>query len=174
MKNTAINAFKYTGIVTLSQYIGTKKIQVAQIHNEGGKALFRFLTNCLVGNFNIAKLTMPAKVMVLERTNKDEDSATPTYAQLINGTDFTKLLTSPTQIDNIESSRVRYSFIIQKETVESFRDFDNLYLGLYTNEATVDTPENYVAVCKLEVPKTITRASIVVDWDLVISNINSD
>ena len=59
MKNTAINTLKYTGIVTLSQYIGSKKRQIARMHNEGGDALFRFLANCLAGDFTTAKLTMP-------------------------------------------------------------------------------------------------------------------
>jgi hypothetical protein len=173
MKNVATNTINYSGIVTLSQYSGSKKIKIAQFHNEGGDTLFNFLADCLVGDFAIAKLTRPTKVMLIERTNPDEEFAVPEYGVPIGSGGFIYLLTKPEKIKTTYGeSRVRYSFIVQKEVINSI-SFDNIYLGLYTDEATLETPGNYAAICKLDLNKNnLVNASLVVDWELVISNIS--
>jgi hypothetical protein len=54
--------------------------------------------------------------------------------------------------------------------------FENLYLGLYTDDATFDEErlQNYAALCKLDLNGTsIANASLAVDWELVISNIST-
>ena len=67
MKNTAINTLNYTGIVSLSQCIGNRKIKIAQMHNTGGASLFNFLANCLIGNFTTAKINYPTKIKLINR-----------------------------------------------------------------------------------------------------------
>ena len=176
MKNIATNTLKYSGIVTLSQYYGSKKIKIAQFHNAGGSPLFDFLADCLAGDFTMATLTRPTKIMLIERTNPDDESAVPEYGQPNNSTGFTYLLTKPEKIpSNDGMSRVRYSFIVQKETINSISNFDNLYLGLYTNEATFDNAGDYAAICKLSLTKNnLINASLAVDWELTISNISEE
>ena len=71
MKNIATNTLGYTGIVTLSQYINSKKIKIAQVHNEGSYPLFNFLSDCLLGDFSIAALALPNKIMLLKKDDND-------------------------------------------------------------------------------------------------------
>lgn len=172
MKNTAINTLKYTGIVTLSQYSGSKKIKLLQVHNTGGDSLFEFLTSCLMGDFATARLTRPTKIMLLERINPNDKYDPPVYDQPANSQGFMYLITKPEKISESGSSRVRYSFVIPKETIASVKSSDNLYLGLYTNEA--EAPENFAAICELKLANnSIPNAALVVDWDLIISNISN-
>ena len=169
MKNTAINTLKYTGIVTLSQYIGSKKIKISQVHNTGGDSLFEFFASCLLGDFTTAKLIRPTKVMLLERTNDDP----PVYTQPTNGSGFIYIITKPEKVSDTGSCRVKYSFVIPKDDVASIRSSDNLYLGLFADEVSVDNPENFAAICELKLANNIINASLVVDWELIISNINN-
>ena len=71
-KNKAINTFTYTGVVTLSQYIGSKKIQVAQVHNAGGASLFEFLADCLIGDIEIAQTKRPTKIKLIYHSKIDD------------------------------------------------------------------------------------------------------
>jgi hypothetical protein len=169
MKNTAINTLKYTGIVTLSQYIGSKKRQIARMHNEGGDALFRFLANCLAGDFAKAKLTMPTKVMLVELV--DENDLAAGYQIPVNSVGFIHLLTKPEIVYDKQFSSVRYSCVIPKETVDSLSDLKTPYLGLYTDEATIQTPNEYAAICKLNLTRSnVASTALVIDWELAISN----
>jgi hypothetical protein len=160
MKNIAINTLKYTGIVTLSQYIGNKKIKVAQMHNNGGSPLFNFLTDCLVGDFENARLNRPTKIKLLSYNTESK------AYEAVSG--FITLLYPAEKVDG---PAVRYSFMISKEFIAS-ADFTNLYLGLYTS-ATTDV-NNFAAICKLNISKTsLTNVALLVDWELAISNADS-
>ena len=172
MKNTAINTLKYTGIVTLSQYIGTKKFKIAQQHNAGGSYLFDFLAHSLIGDFTYAKILKPTKVVVLKR-KKTEGNDGYTY---ISKSGFITLTTNPEIITDNDKTRVRYSFIIPKDQVESLvtDDLTGLCLGLYSNAVTdFNELHNYSAICEIgSVSKNaLINSSLVVDWELVISNI---
>lgn len=169
MKNTAINTISYTGIVTLSQRIGTKKTIVTQVHNAGGSSLFNFLANCLSGHFSQVMNNWPTKIKILEYSAGDS-TASYDYSS-VSG--FIFLNTEP-EIDYTDLSccRVRYSFMVPRDLLENITGNTNLGLGLYTHGATEDEPENFAAFCQLG---TIDRgdlinASLIVDWDLIISN----
>ena len=168
MKNIAINTLKYTGVVTISQYIGGKKITLAKVHNEGGPALFEFLANCLVGDFTLAKATRPVKATILAK------DANGNYVQHNYGVGFVGILTEPEKVyDNSTGTfnGVKYSFLIPKEIVENIGDINNAYLGLYTNGATMENLDYFAARCKLKLSKTNTiSAALLVDWQLMITN----
>ena len=171
MKNTAINTIKYTGIVTLSQYTGSKKVKIAQLHNAGGDSLFRFLANCLVGDFTAARLLRPTKIMLVKL--KNPSSFAEGFERLSTSAGFTYQLTKPEIVytKDSSSSRVRYSFVIAKEEVVNIDKFENLYMGLYTDDVTLNNPDDYAAICKLDIVKSsIANASLAIDWELVISN----
>ena len=166
MKNIAINNLKYTGIVTLSQYIGQKKVKIAQVHNTGGDSLFNFFASSLIGDFTMAKALRPTKIMLLKQTNTPEN---PIYETTDNA-DFYYLLTRPEKITSAGLSRIKYSFLIPKQDVDRL-DFEKLCVGLYADAATTDEPGNYAAVCNLGLSKNnVVSASLVVDWELIISN----
>lgn len=175
MKNTAVNTLKYTGMVTLSQYIGTKKIKIMQKHNEGGPALFEFLTDCLIGDFTKAHATLPNKIILLER----DPAAGANKYKAKSGVIY---LLSPAEkeYDHSESNnpKVRYSFMVPKEQVESV-DFSELSIGLYNstfNDQETDSSDalaNCVARCDLDLLVSgVINTALVVDWEMSFSTAN--
>jgi hypothetical protein len=168
MKNTAINTLKYTGEVTLSQYIGQKKYRVAQLHNAGGNALFNFLADCLIGEFNIAKANRPTKIMLISRSADGPDGY---EYRGVSG--FIYLLTNPEKVYNVEDTdaicRVRYSFIIPQDMIEGINSLDKLGIGLYSDAEK--SPEAFAAYCEFDVSaSSLVNTALVVDWELIISN----
>lgn len=165
MKNTAINTLTYTGVVTLSQYVGKKKLQIAQMHNTGGDYLFEFLAECLAGNLDKARAIRPTKVMILRSTDllAFDDIAGTFY-----------LITKPEKLNKRGGMGVRYSFLLPKNVIEDINTFDNIYLALYADAVDTTKPanlSNYAALCKLEITKNnIINASLAIDWELIISN----
>ncbi len=177
MKNTAINTLGYTGIVTLSQYIGSQKIELARKHNSGGGPLFDFLADCLIGDFSRAKILRPTKIMLVKRTKNLTPRGTSSDYSYTSMSGFIYLLTKPEKIYNPTQSKVRYSFIIPKDQLENMTDFEGLHIGLYTNAVTTSESEdlkNYAALCELQSADLSNSirigASLVVDWELIISN----
>ena len=154
----------YTGIVTLSQKVGKKKVKIAQLHNAGGKALFEYLAACLAGDFDTAKLNRPTKIMLLSH---DSDN------KIIKAKDtpFIHIITAPkiaysSEIEGV----VEYSFTISQD-IFSGTAFDAV--GLYTNTATEQDVENYAAYCPIasEDLTDISLSSVLLlDWELHISN----
>lgn len=178
MKNKAINTLGYTGIVTLSQYNGSKKIQLAQIHNTGGASLFTFLANCLIGDFTYAKTNWPTKIKILERVALDE-SATEKRYDYYSASGFIFLRTTPEIIqNNLNECRVRYSFMVPRDLLENVNSSGDFGLGLYTHSASESSPEDFAAYCSLSNDLNVSMselatASLLVDWELVIANNNS-
>jgi hypothetical protein len=169
MKNNVINTLKYTGIVTLSQYIGKNKIKIAQTHNEGGESLFNFLIDCLIGDFDIASNNRPNKVMLLQKS--DENNSNSQYRQADWGVGFIGLLTKPEKVYSVDNVKVRYSFVIPKELVNNITDYNNLYLGLYTANTSMLNPNDFAAICELKgLGNAGITAAVIVDWELMFSN----
>lgn len=164
MKNKALNTLGYTGIVTLSRNVGSKKIKIAQVHNTGASSLFDFLSDCLIGEFEVARLTRPAKIKLLYVDGSSYSSASG----------FIGLLTKPVKVHEPNQSRIRYSFVIPRDYLEGIDSFNSLGLGLYANGALDSKLEDFSAFCALDLDKNaLTGASLVVDWELVISNVGT-
>ena len=163
MKNSTKNIAAYSGVVTLSKYVGKKKIKITQQHNTGGTVLFDFISDCLAYNFEKANIKKPAKIMLLTETDGSYSAAST----------FVSLLTSPPRAVTTNKSSVKYSFIVPKDQIEVLTDFENLYVGLYPSytKDKLDELENYVALCKLNInKKDVVNTALVVDWDLIIEN----
>lgn len=181
MRNIITNNLTYAGTVTVSQRIGHKKVPVLQVHNNGNLPLFNFLTECLTGNFETAKLARPTKIMILKQTKfPDEGVEKLTYERLSS---FIYLLASPERRYSSETtsiSKVCFSFIIPRDLLESI-DFENddkdvtYMLGLYPANATLSDITEYSAICEFDLSRvnasTIGVSSVlVVDWELSISD----
>lgn len=163
MENTA-NILNYTGIVTLSQYIGDKKIKIAQAHNEGKIALFDFLADCLIGDFDIAKINRPTAIRLL---NKDKDGIYKGVSGLIY------LLNKPEKLyDEDEGScKVCYSFSVSSSLLEDEMEFTSV--GLYSRHAALSEPGDFAAVCDInnqETSQIDSSSVLIVDWELIIAN----
>jgi hypothetical protein len=162
IKGKAINSLSYTGIVRLSQYTNGKKVTIAEEHNEGGKILFNFLADCLVGDFDIARQDRPTKILLL----REEDG---NLAKASN-TSFIYLLTRPEKVYSKENECViRYSFIIPQEY---FIGTNFNAIGLYAESADEYNVSDYAAYCYVEANEwSISRSSVLIlDWELHISN----
>lgn len=163
IKSVAVNNIEYTGIVKLSQYTNGKVFTVLEKHNEGGTALFNFLTDCLLGDFDIAKFDRPSKIMLL---NINEDGI---LAKATN-TSFIYLLSKPEKVYSTEKKGiVRYSFIIPQDY---FVGTDFNAIGLYTNSTSELDLEDYAAFCEVDLSDVSLSISsvLVLDWELHISN----
>jgi hypothetical protein len=160
MKNNAINTLNYTGIVTLSRYVGSKKIEIAKLHNSGGYSLFNFFSDCLVGNFDIAKINRPTKIMLLA---KDADG---NFAQ---ASDFIVQVSNPEKIYKATSSAVKLSFMIPQD---KFSSTTFTHIGLYANSTSYDDCDQYAALVAKPTSLTNLSASsaLLIDWELNISN----
>ncbi len=165
MKNTAINTLNYSGIVTLSQQVGKKKVIIAKAHNTGGESLFNFLADCLTGKLDAANV--PTKIKLVNREKYDDASYKYESA---SGFVF---LRSPAEKTKTTSGEccVRYSFIVPRDILENITNIETLGIGLYARSASEADPENFIAFCpvKFNVGQII-NSSLLVDWDLIISN----
>ena len=165
IKGTAVANIEYTGIVKLSQCIKGKNFVLAEMHNAGGKPLFNFLANCLIGDFEVARLTRPAKIMLLQ-----EDEETGGIMKASN-TSFIYLLSKPDMVYSAENkSIVRYSFIIPQDF---FSGTSFNAIGLYNSSATEADLEDYSAFVgniNLSNVNVSISSVLVLDWELHISN----
>lgn len=170
MKNSAINSLGYTGIVTLSQYSNNKKIVLKQVHNSGSNPLFNFFANCLLGDFETAKLELPTKIKLLYA---EKDDNTDEITKLESASGFIYLLNKPERLyteSYIASSSICYSFIIPRDIVER-SNFNSI--GLYPDAAAEEDVDNHAAICMVDgVSGMSTSAVLVVDWELIITNNN--
>ena len=165
MKNTAINTLGYTGTVTLSQYINGKKRIICQEHNRGNYPLFDFLADCLIGDFEVASLDRPNKIMLLRENEQHELEQASTFIYMLNKPEKT--------VTEGATSSVKYSFLIPNAMLKN--TFSSI--GLYNSRTTETDLEHYAAFCnvkdKIKQASSITSA-LVIDWELNISNKNGD
>ena len=177
MNNTAINTLMYTGLVTISQYRGSKKVELLQSHNSGANPLFNFLSDCLVGNFDTANRNMPTKIRLLVK-EKDQNGNVISNRYTAATRDFIYLTTNPEKMSSSSQgelqSDVRYSFKISKDMIIE-ENFDGI--GLYTDSA--EDINNFAAYCnvtqdELRVAGLSASSVLVVDWLLTISNKDGD
>ena len=166
--STTNNSLKYTGVVTLSQYIGDKKVEIAKVHNAGAYPLFNFLSDCLLGDFELANLNRPTKIMLL---SKVYDSANSNSFDYVSNSGFMSVTSKPEKVyDSNTSSKIRYSFIITRDKLEG-TSFD--CIALYPMSASMQDYKNFSAICDVRQKDMSTIAStmsLVVDWELTISN----
>jgi hypothetical protein len=162
MKGTAANTIGYTGIVTLSQYINSKKIVITKVHNEGKLPLFNFLADCLAGDFDIAKIDRPTKIMLL---NESEDGV----CTKAGNASFIHILAKPERVYSATEGIVRYSFLIPPEAIIGA---NCNAIGLYTASASEADLDDFAAHCIVDLDSSgISLSSILlVDWELHISN----
>ena len=173
MKSTTTNGLNYTGIVSLSQYTNHKKTPIARIYNNGGNALFNFLSDCLVGDFDSARITRPTKIMLLN-TEYDGENENKKVKKMSSASGFIYLISKPEKVF-VESttaiSKVCYSFVIARDTLEN-ATFNSI--GLFADNATLDDVVNfnYAAFCDISLSTSDIAASslLAVDWELNISN----
>lgn len=161
MRSKTINPIKYSGTVTLSQSINGKKFIIKQLHNRGTNKLFNFFSECLIGDFDVAKLHRPDKLMLLEEYASTESQSGVNY---LSKSKFISMQAAPEIVDE---DRVRYSFIVGRDYL-SGSSFT--HIGLYSKSAT--SADEFAAICQIDDISDSTSASsvLVIDWELKLTN----
>ena len=164
MKNKAINTLEYTGVVRLSQYIGSKKVEVAKLQNEGSYSLFNFFADCLVGDFEVAQINRPTKIMLLQKDSKT--------SEFTSKSGFIFQTSKPEKVYDTAKGTVRYCFIIPKDLISSIKPETVTHIGLYANSATDGEETNFSALVGVDLTNDdlASAAAVLVDWELNISN----
>jgi hypothetical protein len=173
MKNIAKNTLRYAGTVTLSQLVGDKKIKVAQVHNAGSYSLFNFFSDCLVGDFDIAKANRPTKIRLLSYVDEDANGNKLEKGYYESRSDYYYLYAKPEKSYNNGKSTVRYSFTIPRLDVEGLGSDCNR-IALYTNSTGYTEIDNFAAICTLNLREQNYSAAsaLLIDWELNIMNRN--
>jgi hypothetical protein len=167
IKSVAQNNIGYTGIVKLSQYTGGKKFSIAEIHNVGGKPLFNFLVDCLMGNFKEAAANRPVKIMLLNVEGTGEN----TTIKAATDTGLISLLNAPEKLYSATEGIVRYSFMIPQEYFANNSRFNaiGLYPGYVTKPSEAGDFAAYCLVDRSDWDISISSV-LVLDWELHIAN----
>jgi hypothetical protein len=116
-KSTAIG---YRGDVKLSTYQGKYLLSSKTYRNEGALPLFRFLADCLAGNFPAAYKNRPYKIRLLKVMGEDPDNIVMPQALRENTSvdkhcsDFIMMTTAPevivSETSEGQSCKVSFSF----------------------------------------------------------------
>jgi hypothetical protein len=163
MKNTAINKLEYTGTVTMSRYIGSKKVKIAQAQNAGKYPLFNFFSDCLLGDFDIARANRPDRIRLLSKTDENAYESRSGFIIQTN---------KPEKVYSESEGIVRYSFIITMEHLQG-NTFNSI--GLYNSSA--EGADEFVA--SVQIPQAQAEqlsaslsisSALVIDWELHIAN----
>ena len=173
MKSAARNTLAYTGNVTLSQYVGSKKVVVGKVHNSGGKPLFDFFISCLTGDFTTANALLPRRIGLFTAKYNTDGS----LSEITKKFGTWGLLLPARKVDSTEdNSSVCYSFTIPFEIISPITSFEDAYVGLYSEAETSKEEDmdygNYMAYFSLS---TLNRslflnAALAVDWELQVIN----
>jgi hypothetical protein len=165
MKNIATNNLNYNGTVTLSKRLGSKKIPLKSVTNSGKSPLFKFFADCLAGNFDTARVSMPAMIKLLRKDDK---------GKYTSASGFVYLRSVPEKIIDTQNDTcvVVYSFEVSYDQVVNAGPFT--HIGLYgANAHTGDDEqaiENFSAICDVDIAENSISSVLLVDWKLTIEN----
>lgn len=202
IKKANQNCAQYTGTVTVASYLGDRLIKKETYHNAGLNNLFKFIGNCLQGNWFEAKYTRPCKLVMLKADEKeiltDEELAealksstsakksTPSNAETAEYWNSSYAVCNPIIYDtaaNAEfsnnggnpSSSVTYHFRVPFLSLVSGSKIKKLMLlpSISTNYAQ-DACAYYVLKEPIEVPPAGGNFTVIIDWTLTFTNASNN
>lgn len=160
-KNMGIN---YSGEVKISVVKDGKEISSSTIHNTGCIDLFKFLTNCLIGDFR--PVSTPQYLMIHHLASGD-----PTPLSLgDNLLNYYIFKANQQQVNNESNnnSKARFRFLIPGSSFVSTEDGNVISLRNANNELLAYLKLTGNALIK---PSQISSdTNIIIVWDLKISN----
>lgn len=159
--------FKYTGKIKIKYISKNKIVKSYRAHNQGQLSLFKFICDCLVGQY--------------------DDDNSPKYIQIFNSTtkepEFSKNYCVTTAairhnsavslvVNNVEAKAL-IKFLIPGGSLKSSTNFRGNVLALY-NKNNYDDVSNPMAYVVLEESESIgaieADTNILIEWSLSISN----
>lgn len=154
----------YAGHIKLTTYLDNKVLSVKHYKNKGTLSLFRFLGNCLVGNFNTAGRLRPLKIKLL--ADNGEANVPPTKetvytekSSFITVATAPDLITTNSTINNASCSVV-FNFIFPIANVYSSGANTIALYGINATEA-----EDFSAYYRLTKPDPENPEQLI--WDAI-------
>lgn len=173
-----IDGLGYEGKVTLTLKSNNRIITSKTYKNNGTNQLFKFLGECLKGNFGTeTKKLVPNKILLLENKSGDTPmSAQPTAAEPRSL--WQAIVQAPTLISDDATSQVRvtYSFEVPKAAITGSFNQVALY-GAEINQATDFSAYYYLvddtgAFESQDASTWSTTTVLLIEWELSLSNKN--
>lgn len=192
IKNNTSDCAQYTGTVTVSSYLGDRLIQQETHHNTGLIKLFRFIGNCLQGNFFEAKYNRPCKIVLLrEGTGEDDlENSTPLNLNALDAKErhfwsseyavcgpilYDSAAQVETDTRSNPTSAVTYHFRIPfLKLVSGTKIKKLLLLPTITTDYVTDACAYFVLPEPIEVPRASGNFTVIIDWTLTFTNSFSD
>lgn len=166
-KHTKINnGINYHGEVSISVMDGKRKL-CAVTHNNGGKGLFNFLSNCLLGNFVAAKSSYPSKIACF-------GTVTDTDTKPVKLSSFIRYDSSRWEAKETSTgSSIYFHFRIPYSALKPGTISE---LRLYTNEVSGEGVEEDICA-KINLKDSITvpdttdgNFTVIVDWKMTLTD----
>lgn len=182
----------YSGDIKLTTYIGNKYISSKTYHNRGALALYRFLANCLSGNFPAAYHLRPFKIKLLRFT--DTENVQPTdfditeqyqKDKIIDASDYIQLASAPEirYVDTKDSCgcSVVFNFIFPYDRIigteahivaiygPNISDSDE-FCAYYCLTANVPVGPEEEVEDAIENPEQTTSEATIIQWDPIIKD----
>lgn len=169
----------YRGDVKLSTYQGKYLLSSKTYRNTGALPLFRFLANCLSGNFPAAYQNRPYKIMLLKVEGSNPDEIVMPKALKDNKnidrccSDFIMMTTAPEitiqETADMQACKVSFSFTFPSSYV--------LYSGanvVAIYGPGVSDPTEYSAYYKLTKQGADLEGHITTEWDPIVRDFEDD
>jgi hypothetical protein len=170
---------QYSGDVKFTTYIGGKPVSCKQYHNAGALSLFRFLANCLAGNFSVASPLRPYKLKLLT-FKTDTPPANPkeliqslkAYTNdIVGSSSFIDINSSPeiyyTVTENTTGCQVVFNFVFPYHKLTQDAYIVAIY-GIHS-EGIEDMCAYYLLTSEvLKVNQSTGKTEKALDWDPII------
>lgn len=163
LKDNALLGYK--GQVTVKTVRDGKVIKTKTIHNAGTKLLFKFLANCIIGNYYDNERPLYVKLFNVSSGNVPAENNQSTIDYIILN-DNNKSVASATN-----SWSAYLEFVVPKY---SFVSSAYNTICLYSNK-TKGHLDEYCAIITLDEPETISSDdNLIIGWELTIENVSTN
>ena len=184
--NSSVNksSISYTGKVTVKKYDTKRKkvISTQIIKNAGTKNLFKFLCECLIGNYTLNNRPryLDASHNAIQSTdgNATSFSSNLYYRSILNNSNLVyideAIPLSTGETLNVSYPHIRYSCTILRGQLDSDALNEGINSLVLCNSPSInDTSDSILAWISLNEDETITienNQALLIEWDLSFDN----
>ena len=170
LKVTEVNPIIYSGQVTIKKIKKGKVISTQKIHNEGTNHLFKFLLNCLAGNW--IPSARPSWICTGQYTNSGQ-----VVIKYVADT-CSKITQQPEVFETSSDVYIQYKFLLQSKPQYTTTGFNCLLLYSDDNKPVVvqdgvEVDPSYSMVVNFDTQHQSADEQILIIWQLKILNPNT-
>ena len=172
----SINGFEYSGDITIKLAEGDRIYSEQHYHNTGCRTLFNFFSNCLAGDFNAAKSSRPCKIVLFKAGDGEQlgtfnSSYWTDEYRISSGMYYDSAVTPGMEEGKCETTfhfRLPFLALNGGTTVSKLGLYPDI-ISFYDTDLCaykfLDRP--------IEIPEKSGNYTIIIDWTLKVTNINS-